>query len=79
MCWLNSDDCLLPCALNVISNYFHENPDIDVVYGNRLLINNVDKEIGRWILPGHDDKVLSIVDYIPQETLFWRRRIWGKS
>tara|TARA_Y100000991_G_C21934248_1_gene332227 strand:- start:238 stop:1260 length:1023 start_codon:yes stop_codon:yes gene_type:complete len=78
MCWLNSDDLLLPGALKTVSNYFYENPDIDVVYGNRLQIDLNDREIGRWILPGHDEKVLLIADYIPQETLFWRKRIWEK-
>jgi hypothetical protein len=28
------------------------------------------------VLPPHDDAVLSWADYVPQETLFWRRRIW---
>ncbi len=78
MCWLNSDDLLLPGALNTVSNYFYENPDIDVVYGNRLQIDLNDREIGRWILPAHDEKVLLVADFIPQETLFWRRRIWEK-
>ena len=79
MCWLNSDDLLLPGTLEIVSKVFQENPSADVVYGNRLQIDVNDKEIGRWILPGHDDRVLSWADYIPQETLFWRRRIWEKA
>ncbi|MCX7217340.1 MAG: glycosyltransferase [Burkholderiales bacterium] len=78
MAWLNSDDLLLPGALHTVADYFNRNPDVDVVYGNRLLIDQNDMEIGRWILPGHDSDVLSWADYIPQETLFWRRRIWEK-
>lgn len=78
MAWLNSDDLLLPGALHAVADYFNRHPDIDVVYGNRLLIDENDMEIGRWILPGHDSDVLSLADYVPQETLFWRRRIWEK-
>lgn len=78
MGWLNSDDILLPNALNVIAEYFSLNPDVDVVYGNRILIDIKDQKIGRWILPGHDDDTLSWADFVPQETLFWRRRIWDK-
>lgn len=78
MAYLNSDDLLLPGALACVADYFHLHPHIDVVYGNRLLIDEEGQEIGRWILPGHDSKVLSWADYIPQETLFWRRRIWDK-
>lgn len=78
MAWLNSDDLLLPGSLARVEKAFRENPDVDVIYGNRLLIDENDREIGRWIMPGHDAKVLSWADYIPQETLFWRRSIWEK-
>lgn len=78
MAWLNSDDLLLPGALHTVADYFNRHPDVDVVYGNRLLIDEHDMEIGRWIIPGHDSEVLSWVDFVPQETLFWRRRIWDK-
>lgn len=78
MGWLNSDDLLLPGALARVADHFTRHPEIDVVYGNRLLIDEDDREIGRWILPGHDDKVLKWADYIPQETLFWRRSLWDQ-
>lgn len=78
MGWLNSDDLLMPGTLHTVADYFNRHPDVDVVYGNRLLIDENDMEIGRWILPGHDSNVLSWADYVPQETLFWRRRIWEK-
>jgi glycosyltransferase involved in cell wall biosynthesis len=78
MAWLNSDDLLLPDTLAIVADYFSHHPNVDVVYGNRLLIDENDMEIGRWIMPGHDGKVLSWVDYVPQETMFWRRRIWDK-
>lgn len=78
MAWLNSDDLLLPGALQTVADYFKRHPDVDVVYGNRLMIDGDDQEIGRWIMPGHDSNVLSWVDYVPQETLFWRRRLWDK-
>ena len=78
MAWLNSDDLLLPGSLQTVADYFNRHPDVDVVYGNRLMIDGDDQEIGRWIMPGHDSNVLSWVDYVPQETLFWRRRLWDK-
>jgi carbamoyltransferase len=78
MGWINSDDILLPGALAAIGDFFHRHPDIDVVYGHRMLVDENDRQIGRWVMPSHDDEVLSWADYIPQETLFWRRRIWEK-
>jgi glycosyltransferase involved in cell wall biosynthesis len=78
MAWLNSDDILLPGALACVVDYFVRHPEVDVVYGNRLLIDENDMEIGCWILPGHDGKALSWADYVPQETLFWRRSLWER-
>ena len=78
MAWLNSDDLLMPGSLNYVAALFQRNPHIDVVYGNRLLIDEDDALIGRWVLPGHDDSVLPWADFVPQETLFWRRKIWDK-
>lgn len=79
MGWLNSDDLLLPGALACVGRYFAEHPEVDVVYGNRLMIDEHDGQIGAWILPRHDDEVLALADYVPQETLFWRRRVWEAS
>ena len=79
MAYLNSDDLLLPGALHYVASFFARHPDIDVVYGHRVVIDEEGWEIGRWVLPRHDDAVLSWADYVPQETLFWRRRIWEKA
>jgi glycosyltransferase involved in cell wall biosynthesis len=79
MGWLNSDDLLLPTSLVYVARYFETHPHVDVVYGHRLLVDENDGEIGAWILPAHDDIALTLADYIPQETLFWRRRIWDRA
>jgi glycosyltransferase involved in cell wall biosynthesis len=78
MAWLNSDDLLLPGTLAYVANFFSEHPEVDVVYGHRLLINAEDQIIGKWVLPPHNDDVLTWADYIPQETMFWRRSLWEK-
>lgn len=76
MAWLNSDDLLLPGSLNAVARTFEEHPEIDVVYGHRILIDSNSRDIGRWIMPKHEDEILTWADYIPQETMFWRRRLW---
>jgi len=78
MGYLNSDDLLLPGTLHFVGRYFRDNPAVDVIYGNRLIIDEGGFEIGRWILPGHDAQVLRRVDYVPQESMFWRRSIWAR-
>jgi carbamoyltransferase len=77
LAYLNSDDLLLPGALAFVARYFHRHPEVDVIYSHRVVIDEQDREVGRWLLPPHDDDVLTWCDYIPQETLFWRRRVWG--
>jgi glycosyltransferase involved in cell wall biosynthesis/GT2 family glycosyltransferase len=79
LAYLNSDDLLLPGALDHVTRYFNTHPEVDVVYSHRVIIDPDDQEVGRWVLPPHDDEVLSWQDYVPQETLFWRRTIWERA
>lgn len=79
MAYLNGDDLLLPGTLRYVGGFFTTHPDVDVVYGHRVLIDENDEEVGRWVLPRHGAAVLSWADYVPQETLFWRRRIWEQA
>jgi glycosyltransferase involved in cell wall biosynthesis len=76
LAWLNSDDLLLPGSLSYVAGYFERHPEVDVVYGNRVIIDSRGLDIGRWVMPPHDDETLRWADYVPQETLFWRRKAW---
>ncbi|RXK55702.1 glycosyltransferase [Oleiharenicola lentus] len=78
MAWINSDDFYVPGALRYVVDYFAKHPDVDVIYGHRILVDENSQEIGRWFLPKHDPEVLRLNDFVPQETMFWRRRIWDK-
>lgn len=80
MAWLNSDDILLPGSLAYVAAYFARNPRVDAVYGHRVIIDEQDREVGRWFLPRHRRGwTLDWVDYVPQETLFWRARAWKRT
>jgi glycosyltransferase involved in cell wall biosynthesis len=79
MAYLNSDDLLLPGSLNYVAAYFAAHPEVDVVYGHRVIIDPNSNEVGRWVLPDHSDRMLVWADYVPQETMFWRRQIWDKA
>jgi hypothetical protein len=78
MAWLNSDDMLLPGSLAAVARCFARHPKLDVIYGNRVLVDESDAHVGSWILPRHDDRMLTLLDCVPQETLFWRRRLWER-
>ena len=77
MAYLNSDDILLPGSLGYVIRYFEQHPDVDVVYGDRLLIDEEDRVINYWVLPEHDSGAIAWADFIPQETMFWRRSAWN--
>lgn len=79
MAWLNADDLLMPGTLGFVGEFFASHPEVDVIYGHRVLVDEEGKEIGRWILPPHDPETLRWIDYVPQETLFWRKSIWEKT
>ncbi len=76
MAYLNSDDLLLPGSLAYVASYFAAHPNVDAIYGNRMMIDEHDGHIGSLILPAHDDEELTYLDFVPQETLFWRRAAW---
>jgi GT2 family glycosyltransferase len=79
MMFLNSDDVLLEGAARFVADYFAAHPEVDVVYGHRVMIDDTGLEIGRWFTPRPASLGLAMHDLIPQETLFWRRRIWDRA
>jgi glycosyltransferase involved in cell wall biosynthesis len=78
LAWLNSDDLLLPGALAYVARYFVEHPEVDLVYGDRVLIDERGDDIGLWALPDHSRDAVRWVDLVPQETAFWRRDLWRR-
>jgi hypothetical protein len=76
MAYFNSDDLVAPRALRYVAAYFATHPNVEVVYGHRIIIDDADREIGRWIMPRHEKDSIKWIDYVPQETLYWRKRAW---
>lgn len=76
MAYLNSDDLLAPGALEFVARFFEEHPRVDAIYSHRVFIDEANRVTGYWLLPPHRDWLNKRWDYIPQETCFWRRRIY---
>jgi glycosyltransferase involved in cell wall biosynthesis len=76
MAYLNSDDLLAPDALHFVAAYFDQNPDIDLVYSHRCIVDANDRVVGHWYLPPHVNFLMRRWDLIPQETCFWRRSLF---
>ncbi len=78
MAWLSADDLLLPGALAYVARYFVTHPEVDMVYGHRIILDERGREVGLWVTPRHRRESLLWFDYLPQETAFWRRRLWDR-
>jgi glycosyltransferase involved in cell wall biosynthesis len=79
MAYLNSDDVLLPGALNFVADYFRRHPEVDMIYSHRCVVDETGRVAGHWILPRHSSFLMRRWDLIPQETAFWRRSLWQRA
>lgn len=69
--WLNSDDVYLPGTIDRVLRMFRRHPEIDVIHGDRLMIDEHDGVIG-WASAGPFAPHQWGYD-INSETAFWRR------
>jgi glycosyltransferase involved in cell wall biosynthesis len=79
-CWLNSDDIFLPGALETVGGFFARHRKVDVLYGNRVVIDRDGNVIGRHIWPW----ILTRAHWatgqpLAQECTFWRRAIYDAA
>jgi glycosyltransferase involved in cell wall biosynthesis len=80
--WLNSDDVLMPGALDRIARAFSEHPDIEWLHGRCRIIDEHDREVRRWISAykhyrsrRHSLASFLTENYVSQMTVFWRRAV----
>ena len=83
--WLNSDDVLLPGALDRVAAAFREYPQVEWVHGRCKIIDENDREVRRWISlykhyrsQRHTFENFLTEDYVSQMTTFWRRDVHEK-
>lgn len=79
LCWLNSDDVLLPGALEATVKLFDQNPDIDVVYGDALFIDKEGYIVGPYPSTEFDSELLFCTCFLSQPSVFFRRSLYEKS
>jgi glycosyltransferase involved in cell wall biosynthesis len=77
--YLNSDDMYLPDSFTQIIEFFNNNPDIDMVYGNLVHIDKQSNMIDVMECGKLDVfKLFSFHYYLPQATVFLRHEIVKK-
>ena len=76
MCWLNSDDVYLPCALDKVIACFGDVSQPKLVYGGCLRFREgTNYTYGRLPEPFHAER-LTYYNYIDQSSAFWTRALW---
>jgi glycosyltransferase involved in cell wall biosynthesis len=80
--WVNSDDVLLPGALDRVAAAFAAHPEAEWVHGRCRIIDEHDRTIRRWVsrykhyrCRRHSFANLLTENYISQMSAFWRRRV----
>ena len=75
LAYLNSDDILLPGALQTVANAFASNPTTDVIYGDAELIDVSGSVVGAYPTRAFEKATFVGDCYICQPAAFWRREI----
>ena len=79
LAWLNSDDAYLPGAVETVMQVFAKRPEVDVVYGSAVFVNEAGEQVGRY--EGRPlARGVRRMQYwkgwpLPQPTAFFRRRL----
>lgn len=78
MTWVNSDDILMPGALLTLASYLKQHPDIDIVYGNQVELNEIDQVTKRLYTIDFDirDFLFEANIIIHQQSSIWRTELY---
>jgi len=76
--WVNSDDLLLPGALDTVAGYFDTHPETNWLYGNCRYIDAAGQTLGDYPVKPYDYELLvkDLQNYIPQPAVFIRRSVF---
>ena len=78
--WLNSDDVLLKGALNLVNDFFIQNPEIDCVMGDLKIIDPTGKFLTLIkAVPFHFNSALYTTGLVPQPSTLFTRKAWRKT
>lgn len=79
VCWINSDDILMPGALVTVMEYFSNHKDIDFINGYTLIMDADSKILFNYfILKQKKWYAKKGIYYLSQPSMFWKRTVFDK-
>ena len=79
LAWINSDDTLLPNAVDEAVQYLQDHPEVGLVYGDTNYIDEKSRVIGRFPAAQTDlSRLRRGYVHIPQQASFFRKSIWDQ-
>lgn len=79
LAWINSDDTLLPKAVEEAVQFLQDHPEIGLVYGDTNYIDEKSRVIGRFPVAQTDlPRLRRGYVHIPQQASFFRKAIWDQ-
>lgn len=77
LAWQNADDLYFPNTFELVTRFFQENPQVDIVYGDYQLID----QYGDWVCdvkpPEWNEWLFAHGRFVPmQPTVFWRKHVY---
>jgi glycosyltransferase involved in cell wall biosynthesis len=76
LAWLNADDLLASSAVSIAVRFLEAEPDVGLVYGDRVEIDAKGNTIGYLRCPPHDPDMFRKDVTLPQETVSFRREVF---
>lgn len=79
LAWINSDDTLLPYAVEEAVQFLQGHPEVGLVYGDANYIDEKSRVIGRF--PAAQTNLLRLrrgYVHIPQQASFFQKSIWDQ-
>lgn len=74
--WLNADDFYLPGAFRAVEDYFASNPDVQVVYGDAVVVDESGRVVRGLQQHGFDARILLYYGcFIPSTSTFFRSEL----
>lgn len=76
--WLCADDYYFPDTIKVVKKIFLEQPEIDVVYGDSVFVDETNRFLGYFPAINQDISVITKENFISQPSCFVRREAFDK-